>query len=165
MAGLQHHRFWLLQWEVNNKVVLSRNVEQQIDQSSRLLAKARLKHHGFWLLQWEVKKEAALSRIVEQRMNKEAVEAENAANNAKLAEHLVHVSPLLTSGFQESLGPWESPPPICLSGVPSTPPGQPSCILSAGEEPAGAETVCAAQGRRPRKCPPHIWCLRVPQQL
>ncbi|CAL5219036.1 g795 [Coccomyxa viridis] len=39
---------------------------------------------------WEVKKEAALSRIVEQRMNKEAVEAENAANNAKLAEHLVH---------------------------------------------------------------------------
>ena len=54
-----------------------------------------------WLLQWEVKKEAALSRIVEQRMNKEAVEAENAANNAKLAEHLVHVSPLLTSDLQE----------------------------------------------------------------
>lgn len=42
--------------------------------------------------QWDVKKEAALSRITEQRMNKEAVEAENAANNAKLAEHLVHVS-------------------------------------------------------------------------
>ena len=39
-----------------------------------------------------MKKEAALSRITEQRMNKEAVEAENAANNAKLAEHLVHVS-------------------------------------------------------------------------
>lgn len=45
-------------------------------------------------VQWDVKKEAALSRIVEQRMSKEAVEAENAANNAKLAEHLVHVSAL-----------------------------------------------------------------------
>lgn len=45
-------------------------------------------------MQWDVKKEAALSRIVEQRMSKEAVEAENAANNAKLAEHLVHVSAL-----------------------------------------------------------------------
>ena len=44
-----------------------------------------------------MKKEAALSRIVEQRMNKEAVEAENAANNAKLAEHLVHVSALSAS--------------------------------------------------------------------
>ena len=44
-----------------------------------------------------MKKEAALSRIVEQRMNKEAVEAENAANNAKLAEHLVHVRPRLSA--------------------------------------------------------------------
>lgn len=48
--------------------------------------------HCVLLLQWEVKKEAVVSRIVEQRMSKEAVEADNAANNAKLAEHLVHVS-------------------------------------------------------------------------
>ena len=54
------------------------------------------------MLQWEVKKEAALSRIVEQRMNKEAVEAENAANNAKLAEHLVHVSSLSSAMLLES---------------------------------------------------------------
>ena len=56
----------------------------------------------FLLLQWEVKKEAALSRIVEQRMNKEAVEAENAANNAKLAEHLVHVSPFSSAMLKMS---------------------------------------------------------------
>ena len=50
--------------------------------------------------QWDVKKEAALSRITEQRMNKEAVEAENAANNAKLAEHLVHVSTCKALGHE-----------------------------------------------------------------
>lgn len=59
-------------------------------------------------MQWEVKKEAAVSRIVEQRMNKEAVEAENAANNAKLAEHLVHVGSLC---WQPAMSPCNCPPP------------------------------------------------------
>ena len=68
---------------------------------------------GSWPAQWEVKKEAALSRIVEQRMNKEAVEAENAANNAKLAEHLVHVSVLC---WQSAMIPCECAP---AWGVPS----------------------------------------------
>lgn len=41
--------------------------------------------------QWEVRKEAALSAIVGQQKEKEAVEAENAANSAKLAENRAHV--------------------------------------------------------------------------
>ena len=41
--------------------------------------------------QWELRKEAALSAIVEQQKDKEAVEAENAANNAKLLENIAHV--------------------------------------------------------------------------
>ncbi|BDA42068.1 probable kinetochore protein nuf2 [Coccomyxa sp. Obi] len=39
---------------------------------------------------WEVRKEAALSAIVGQQKEKEAVEAENAANSAKLAENRAH---------------------------------------------------------------------------
>lgn len=42
-------------------------------------------------VQWELRKEAALSAIVEQQKDKEAVEAENAANNAKLLENIAHV--------------------------------------------------------------------------
>ncbi len=42
-------------------------------------------------MQWELRKEAALSAIVEQQKDKEAVEAENAANNAKLLENIAHV--------------------------------------------------------------------------
>jgi hypothetical protein len=41
--------------------------------------------------QWELRKEAALSALVEQQKEKEAVEAENAANNAKLLENIAHV--------------------------------------------------------------------------
>ena len=42
---------------------------------------------GCTVLQSKVRKEAALSAVDEQRRNKEATEAENAANIAKMAEH------------------------------------------------------------------------------
>ncbi|KAK9909519.1 hypothetical protein WJX75_003513 [Coccomyxa subellipsoidea] len=38
----------------------------------------------------KLRKEAALSALVEQQKEKEAVEAENAANNAKLLENIAH---------------------------------------------------------------------------
>lgn len=50
-------------------------------------------------MQSKVRKEAALSAVDEQRRNKEATEAENAANIAKMAEHeaavLIHPSKMI----------------------------------------------------------------------
>jgi hypothetical protein len=43
-------------------------------------------------LQWKSNSEAAVSAIVEQQKDMEAVDAENAANNAKLLENIAHVS-------------------------------------------------------------------------
>jgi len=56
---------------------------------------------GMWL-QSEVRKEAALSAVDEQRKNKEATEAENAANIAKMAEHeaAVRSSPSISTLYQ-----------------------------------------------------------------
>ena len=56
------------------------------------------------LLQSKVRKEAALSAVDEQRRNKEATEAENAANIAKMAEHEAAVSAIA----DETLVSWRS---------------------------------------------------------
>ena len=56
------------------------------------------------LLQSKVRKEAALSAVDEQRRNKEATEAENAANIAKMAEHEAAVSTIA----DETLVSWRS---------------------------------------------------------
>ena len=78
-----------------------------------------MKHmmHMLLGLQWEVRKEAALSAIVGQQKEKEAVEAENAANSAKLAENRAHVSTF---------------PPLCScqASFPCTRPGLSFSILS-----------------------------------
>jgi len=55
------------------------------------------------VLQWELRKEAALSSIVEQQKDKEAVEAENAANYAKLLENIAHVRAFPPSHFPAML--------------------------------------------------------------